>query len=44
LQALRLAGMVAIRVSETGEKRYGARSETLNVIFASVKEFLKKQD
>jgi len=44
LQALRLAELVAIRVSENGEKRYAVRSETLNVIFASVKEFLKKQD
>ena len=44
LQALRLAELVAIRVSENGEKRYTARTETLNVIFASVKDFLKKQD
>jgi DNA-binding transcriptional ArsR family regulator len=44
LQALRLAELVAIRVSENGEKRYAARSETLNLIFASVKDFLKKQD
>lgn len=44
LQALRLAELVAIRVSENGEKRYAARTETLNVIFASVKDFLKKQD
>jgi len=44
LQALRLAELVAIRVSENGEKRYAARSETLNVIFSSVKDFLKKQD
>jgi len=44
LQALRLAELVAIRVSENGEKRYAARSETLNVIFTSVKDFLKKQD
>ncbi len=44
LQALRLAELVAIRVSEIGEKRYAARSETLNAIFASVKDFLKKQD
>jgi DNA-binding transcriptional ArsR family regulator len=44
LQALRLAELVAIRVSETGEKRYTARTETLNVIFASVKDFLDKQD
>ncbi len=43
LQALRLAELVAIRVSENGEKRYAARSETLNVIFTSVKDFLKKQ-
>jgi DNA-binding transcriptional ArsR family regulator len=44
LQLLRLAGLVAIRVSETGEKLYATRSETLNVIFASVKEFLSRQD
>ena len=44
LQALRLAELVAIRVSENGEKRYAARSETLNVIFASIKDFIKKQD
>jgi len=44
LQALRLAELVAIRVSENGEKRYAARSETLNGIFASVKDFLEKQD
>ena len=44
LQALRLAELVAIRVSENGEKRYAARSETLNVIFASVKDFIQKQD
>jgi DNA-binding transcriptional ArsR family regulator len=42
LQALRLAGLVAVRVSETGEKRYGARLEMLNSIFSSVKEFLKQ--
>ncbi len=44
LQALRLAELVAIRVSENGEKRYAARSETLNAIFTSVKDFLNKQD
>lgn len=44
LQALRLAELVAIRVSENGEKRYAARSETLNTIFASIKDFIKKQD
>jgi DNA-binding transcriptional ArsR family regulator len=44
LQVLRLAELVAIRVSENGEKRYAARSETLDAIFSSVKEFLKKQD
>jgi len=44
LQALRLAELVAIRVSENGEKRYAARPETLNAIFSSVKDFLKKQD
>ncbi len=44
LQALRLAELVAIRVSENGEKRYAARLETLNVIFGSVSDFLKKQD
>ncbi|MCX6033864.1 MAG: metalloregulator ArsR/SmtB family transcription factor [Chloroflexi bacterium] len=44
LQALRLAELVAIRVSENGEKCYAARLETLNVIFTSVKDFLKKQD
>jgi DNA-binding transcriptional ArsR family regulator len=44
LQALRLAELVAIRVSETGEKRYTARSETMDVIFASVKNFIIKQD
>ena len=44
LQALRLAELVAIRVSENGEKRYAARSETLNAIFISVKDFLIKQD
>jgi DNA-binding transcriptional ArsR family regulator len=44
LQALRLAELVAIRVSENGEKRYAARSETLNAIFSSVKDFLIKQD
>jgi DNA-binding transcriptional ArsR family regulator len=44
LQALRLAELVAIRVSETGEKRYAARAETLNEIFTSVKDFLIKQD
>jgi DNA-binding transcriptional ArsR family regulator len=44
LQALRLAELVAIRVSENGEKRYTARSETLDVIFASVKNFIIKQD
>ncbi len=42
LQALPLAERVAIRVSENGDKRYAARAETLNVIFASVKDFLKK--
>jgi DNA-binding transcriptional ArsR family regulator len=42
LQALRLAGLVAIRVSETNEKRYAARLETLNSIFTSVNDFLKK--
>jgi DNA-binding transcriptional ArsR family regulator len=44
LLALRLAGLVAIQVSENGEKRYTARLETLNDIFKSVKDFLKKQD
>jgi DNA-binding transcriptional ArsR family regulator len=44
LQALRLAELVAIRVSENGEKRYAARAETLEVIFASVKNFIIKQD
>jgi DNA-binding transcriptional ArsR family regulator len=44
LQALRLAELVAIRVSENGEKRYAARSETLEVIFKSVKDFVNKQD
>jgi len=43
LQALRLAELVAIRVSENGVKRYTARTETLNVIFTSVKDFLKKR-
>jgi DNA-binding transcriptional ArsR family regulator len=44
LQVLRMAGLVAIRVSENGEKRYTTRAETLNVIFGSVKDFLNKQD
>jgi DNA-binding transcriptional ArsR family regulator len=44
LQALRLAELVTIRVSESGEKRYTARPETLNAIFKSVKEFIKPQD
>jgi DNA-binding transcriptional ArsR family regulator len=44
LHTLRLAGLVAIRVSENGEKCYAARAETLNVIFSSVRDFLKKQD
>jgi DNA-binding transcriptional ArsR family regulator len=44
LQALRLAELVAIRVSENGEKRYTTRMETLKVIFASMVDFLKKQD
>jgi DNA-binding transcriptional ArsR family regulator len=42
LHMLRLAGLVAIRVSEGGEKRYAARAETINVIFSSVKDLLKK--
>jgi len=41
LHMLRLAGLVAIRVSETGEKRYAARAETINVIFSSVQDLLK---
>ncbi len=44
LQGLRLAELVAIRVSETGEKRYTVRSETLDVIFKSVKKFIINQD
>ncbi len=44
LQALRLAELVAIRVSENGDKCYTARMETLKVIFTSVEDFLKKQD
>jgi DNA-binding transcriptional ArsR family regulator len=44
LHALRLAELIAIRVSENGEKRYAARTDTLNVIFTSVKNFLKKQE
>ena len=44
LQALRLAELVAIRVSENGDKCYAARMDTLKVIFSSVNEFLKKQD
>jgi DNA-binding transcriptional ArsR family regulator len=43
LDALRLAGLVTIRVSETGEKRYTPREKALNVLFLSVKDFLKKQ-
>ncbi len=44
LQALRLAELVAIRVSENGEKRYAVRSETLEIIFSSVKKFINIQD
>ncbi|HEX7619686.1 MAG TPA: metalloregulator ArsR/SmtB family transcription factor [Anaerolineales bacterium] len=44
LHVLRLAELVAIRVSDNGEKRYAARSETLKLIFTSVNEFLIKQD
>jgi DNA-binding transcriptional ArsR family regulator len=44
LQALRLVELVAIRVSENGEKRYAARPETLDSIFSSVKDFLIKQE
>jgi DNA-binding transcriptional ArsR family regulator len=44
LQALRLAELVTIRLSENGEKRYTTRTETLKLIFTSVEEFLKKQD
>ena len=44
LQALRLAGLVTIRVSETGEKQYAARSETLDVLFSSVKKFLQEKE
>lgn len=42
LDALRLAGLVAIRVSQTGEKRYAAREKALNVLLSSVRDFLKK--
>jgi DNA-binding transcriptional ArsR family regulator len=44
LQALRLAELVAIRVSDNGEKRYAVRAETLDVIISSVKNFITKQD
>ena len=44
LHALRLAELVAIRVSETGEKAYAARPETLDAISISVKKFIVKQD
>ena len=44
LHALRLAGLVAIRVNEGGEKRYAVRDKAINVIFLSVKDFLKKQE
>jgi DNA-binding transcriptional ArsR family regulator len=44
LHALRLAGLVAIRVSEGGEKRYAARDKAIHVIFSSVRDFLKKQE
>ncbi|MGZ6346398.1 MAG: ArsR/SmtB family transcription factor, partial [Anaerolineales bacterium] len=44
LQGLRLAELVAIRVSETGETRYAARSETLDAIFESVNKFIINQD
>jgi DNA-binding transcriptional ArsR family regulator len=44
LQALRLAELIAIRVSDSGEKRYAARAETLNDIFISVNNFITKQD
>jgi len=44
LHALRLAGLVAIRVSEGGEKRYAARDKAIQVIFKSVRDFLKKQE
>jgi DNA-binding transcriptional ArsR family regulator len=44
LHALRLAELVTIRVSESGEKCYTIRSETLNAINASIAEFLIKPE
>ena len=44
LNALRLAGLVHITVSENNERRYAARLETLKGINASLEEFLAKQD
>ena len=44
LQTLRLAGLVTIHVSETGEKRYTSRAETLDGIFSAVKDFIGNQD
>jgi DNA-binding transcriptional ArsR family regulator len=43
LHALRLAELVAIRVSGNGEKRYTARSETLQAVFTAVSEFVRKE-
>lgn len=42
LRALRLAGLVTVRVGEENERRYAARLEALNVIFNSVQEFLSQ--
>jgi DNA-binding transcriptional ArsR family regulator len=41
LQALRLAELVTIRISEDGEKRYTTRSESLGRIFSSIQEYIK---
>jgi DNA-binding transcriptional ArsR family regulator len=45
LKALRLAGLVQIRVDkETEERRYAARFEAISYIFASLAGFLGKED
>ena len=42
LQALRLAGLVTVIVSEAGERRYAARLEALTGITSALQDFLKQ--
>ena len=44
LQALRLAGLVTVRVSQDGGRRYAARLESLDTISAALQSFIMQTD